>query len=109
MPELDEDTISGTEKIWGVVVGILTFPIGLVATIGLLANRSWGRVAGVIFGGVAGAAGVVAMVWLLAVFLPGPGVNYPFAPWFVFLAGLEAVLGFVAARTFLRGLRGTGS
>jgi hypothetical protein len=46
---------------------------------------------------------VVAAVWLVLVILPD--TSYPFAPWFVFLALLVAVLGLLAARRFLAGLK----
>ena len=102
----DAEPISGAEKGWGVVVGILSFPIGLIALIGLLANQGWARWLGLILGGLIAAAGVAAVIWLLVVFLPsGAGQNYPFGPWFVILGALYGLIGFFAARAFLRGIR----
>lgn len=97
--------ISGGEKGWGVVIAVLSFPIGLLALIGLLADQGWARWVGLVLGVVIATAGAAAAVWLALVFLPEYGTSYPFGPWFVFLAGLLAVLGALAARAFLRGLR----
>jgi hypothetical protein len=95
--------ITGAEKGWGVVIALITFPVGLLALAGLLAGQGWGRWVGLVLGVAAAIAGVVAAVWLVVVILPD--TSYPFAPWFVFLAALVAVLGFFAARRFLAGLR----
>jgi hypothetical protein len=97
--------ITGAEKGWGVVIAVITFPVGLVALVGLLAGRGWGRWVGLVLGAAAALAGVVAAVWLALVILPD--TSYPFAPWFVFLAVLVAVLGLLAARRFLAGLKST--
>jgi hypothetical protein len=102
-PAVEELEVSGREKAWGVVIGLLVFPVGLIALVGLLLNRSWGRWLGLFLGLLAGFGWAVAAVWLVAVVLPGS--SYPFAPWFVFLAALAAGLGFLAARAFQRGIR----
>jgi len=99
--------VTRAEKGWGLVIAILSFPVGLIAFFGLLANQGWARWVGLVLGVVIGALGVAAAIWLVAVFLPGPGASYPFGPWFVFIAGLATVLGLLAARAFLRGLRAT--
>ena len=101
------EPITGAEKGWGLVIAILSFPIGLIALIGLLADQGWARWVGLLLGAVIATSGVAAAIWLVVVFLPGQGSSYPFAPWFVFLAGLSAVLGLLAARAFLGGLRST--
>jgi hypothetical protein len=97
--------IHGVEKGWGLVLAVLSFPLGLIALIGLLADQGWARWFGFVLGVLIAISGVVAAVLLVTVFLPSQGASYPFGPWFVFLAGLVAVLGFLAARTFLQGLR----
>jgi hypothetical protein len=97
--------ITGAEKGWGAVIAVITFPVGLIALLGLLAGRGWGRWVGLVLGAVAAFAGVVAAVWLTLVILPD--ASYPYGPWFVFLAVLVAVLGLLAARRFLAGLRST--
>ena len=102
----EAEPISGAEKGWGVVVGILSFPIGLIATVGLLAGQGWGRWAGLVLGGLTTAAGVTAVIWLLLIFLPSDyAARYPFSPWYPILAGVYTVLAFLATRTFLRGVR----
>jgi hypothetical protein len=95
--------ITGAEKGWGAVIAVITFPVGLIALAGLLVGRGWGRWVGLVLGAAAALAGVVAAVWLVFVILPD--TSYPFAPWFVFLALLVAVLGLLAARRFLAGLK----
>ncbi len=97
--------ISGAEKGWGVVIALLSFPLGLFVLIGLLADQGWARWVGLVLGGLLGLTGIGVAIWLVVVFLPGQGASYPFGPWFVFLAGLMAVLGLLAARAFLVGLR----
>ncbi len=97
--------ISGSEKGWGLVVAVIAFPVGLIALVGLLAGQRWARWLGLILGAVVAVLGVVAAVWLVAYFLPEQGSSYPYGPWFVFLAGLAAVLGVLAARKFRAGLR----
>jgi hypothetical protein len=107
-PDADELEVSGREKAWGVVIALLAFPVGLIALLGLLLNRAWGRWLGLLLGLLAGIGWTVAAVWLVAVFLPEAGSSYPFGPWFVILAGLAAVLGFLAARDFRRAMRSAG-
>ncbi len=99
--------ISGAEKGWGLVLAVVSFPLGLLVLIGTLANRVWARWIGLVLGLLVGGIGIATAIWLLVVFLPGQGASYPFGPWFVFLAGLIAVLGLLAARAFQRGLRRT--
>jgi hypothetical protein len=97
--------ITGAEKGWGLVMAVLSFPLGLIAFIGLLANQAWARWLGLLLGVLVAAIWVGVIVWLLVVFLPGQGQDYPFAPWFVFLAAGMGVLALLAARTFLAGLK----
>jgi hypothetical protein len=97
--------ITRREKAWGAVVAVLTFPVGLLALIGLLAGQRWGRWLGVVLAAAAVIIGVVAAVLLVTVILPGS--SYPFGPWFVFLAVGWSILGFLVARIFLAGLRST--
>jgi len=97
--------ISSAEKGWGLVLAILSFPLGLLVLIGLLADQGWARWVGLVLGGLVAITGLAVIIWLVAVFLPGAGASYPFGPWFVFLAGLVSVLGLLAARGFLVGLR----
>lgn len=99
--------IHGVEKGWGLVLAVLSFPLGLIALIGLLADQGWARWFGLILGVLIAISGIVAAILLVVVFLPAQGASYPFGPWFVFLAGLVAVLGFLASRTFLQGLQST--
>jgi hypothetical protein len=97
----------GAEKGWGVVLAVISFPIGLLVLVGTLANQGWARWLGVALGLLAGAVWIATAIWLVVVFLPGQGASYPFGPWFVFLSGLMAVLSLLAARAFLGGLRRT--
>jgi peptidoglycan/LPS O-acetylase OafA/YrhL len=99
--------ISGAEKGWGLVLAVISFPLGLLVLIGTLANRGWARWIGLVLGLLAGTVWVVTAIWLIVVFLPGQGASYPFGPWFVFLSGLMAVLCLLAARAFRSGLRTT--
>jgi hypothetical protein len=92
--------ITGAEKGWGLVLAVLSFPLGLIVLIGLLANQRWARWLGLLLGVLVAIIGVVVVIWLLAVFLPGQGQNYPFAPWFVFLTAGGTLLALGAARTF---------
>ena len=101
--------ITGGEKGWGLVLAILSFPLGLIALIGLLADQSWARWVGLVLSVLVALVGVGVVVWLLVSFIPEQGSSYPFAPWFVFLAGLAAVLGLLAARRFRAGLQSTGT
>jgi hypothetical protein len=99
--------ISGTEKGWGLVLAVIAFPFGLISLVGLLAGQRWARWLAVILGAVVAILAVVAAVWLIAFFLPEQESSYPYGPWFIFLAGLIAVLGLLAARKFRAGLRST--
>ena len=99
--------ISGAEKGWALVIAIISIPLGLIVLIGALANQRWARWVGVVLGVLVGGIGLATAIWLVAVFLPGQGASYPFGPWFVFLSVLIAVLGLMAARVFLGGLRRT--
>ncbi|RPH35143.1 MAG: hypothetical protein EHM90_04810 [Chloroflexi bacterium] len=99
--------ITGTEKRWGFLLAVISFPLGLVALIGLLAEQGWARWFGLVLGVLIAISAALGVAWLVAVFIPEQGSSYPFAPWFVFLAGLAAVLGLLAARAFLAGLRST--
>jgi hypothetical protein len=91
------------EKSWGVVLAFVMFPIGLLAAIGLLAGWGWSRWLALVLSGIMVVAGVAVAIWLVVAVLPG--ANYPFGPWFVFAAGLAAILGLFAARAYLAGLR----
>jgi predicted lysophospholipase L1 biosynthesis ABC-type transport system permease subunit len=99
--------IHGNEKAWGLVLAVISFPLGLIALIGLLADQGWARWFGLVLGVLIAVSAAIGAFWLVAIFLPSEGSSYPFAPWFVFLACLVAVLGLLAARTFLQGLRST--
>lgn len=99
--------ITGAEKVWGLVVAVLSFPIGLVVLIGLLADQGWARWAGLVLGVLIGISAVVGAILLVVVFIPSQGSSYPFGPWFVFLAAAIGVLGLLAGRAFLEGLRRT--
>jgi hypothetical protein len=99
--------ITGAEKGWGLVLAVISIPLGLIVLIGALANQSWARWVGLVLGVLVASIWVAVAIWLVVVFLPGQGVSYPFGPWFVFLAALFAVLGLLAARAFLGGLRRT--
>ncbi len=100
-------SISGAEKGWGLVVALLSFPIGLLVLIGLLADQGWARWAGLVLGVMIGIAAIVGAILLVTVVIPGMGSDYPFAPWFPLLAALIGILGLLAARAFLEGLRRT--
>ena len=83
--------ITGAEKGWGLVLAVLSFPIGLIVLIGLLADQAWARWVGLVLGILVAITGIAVAVWLLLVWLPGDGQNYPFAAWLVFLtAGSQA-------------------
>jgi peptidoglycan/LPS O-acetylase OafA/YrhL len=99
--------IHGVEKGWGLVLAVLSFPLGLIALIGLLADQGWGRWFGLILGVLIAISAAVGAVVLVLVFLPSQGSSYPFGPWFVFLAAVVGILGLLAARSFLEGLRST--
>jgi hypothetical protein len=109
MSDPNTGPISRVEKGWGLVLAVISFPLGLLVLIGALANQGWARWLGLVLGLLAGAVWIVTAIWLLVVFLPGQGASYPFGPWFVFLAGLMAVLCLLAARAFRSGLRTTGT
>jgi hypothetical protein len=97
--------IGGAEKGWVLVMAVLSFPLGLIAFIGLLANQAWARWLGLLLGVAVAAIGVGVIVWLLAIFLPGQGQDYPYGPWLVVLAAVMTVLALFAARAFLAGLK----
>jgi hypothetical protein len=97
--------ITGAEKGWGLVMAVLSFPLGLIAFIGLLANQAWARWLGLLLGVAVAAIGVGVIVWLLVAFLPGQGQDYPYGPWLVVITAVGTVLALLAARTFLAGLK----
>ncbi|HEV7200569.1 MAG TPA: hypothetical protein VGO32_07175 [Candidatus Limnocylindria bacterium] len=99
--------IHGVEKGWGLVLAILSFPLGLIALIGLLADQGWARWFGLVLGVLIAITAGVGAILLVLVFLPSQGSSYPFGPWFLFLAAAVAILGLFAARSFLEGLRST--
>lgn len=97
--------VTRAEKGWALVIAIISIPLGLIVLIGALANQAWARWVGLVLGVLVGGIGLATAIWLVVVFLPGQGASYPFGPWFVFLSVLVAVLGLLAARAFLGGLR----
>lgn len=99
--------ISRAEKGWGLVLAVLTAAVGLIVLIGLLLNQRWARWLGLVLAAAVFAAWVAATI-LLILNRESPGaLNYPFYPWFIFLAALAAILSMFAARAFLAGLRRT--
>jgi len=97
--------ITGAEKAWGVAIALLMFPIGLLAAIGLFSDQGWARWVALVLAVVGAASSVAAVIWLLAVALPG--ANYPFGPWLVILAAVFGAAMAAAAGAFWRGLRST--
>ncbi|HEY7452435.1 MAG TPA: hypothetical protein VIA02_07955 [Candidatus Limnocylindria bacterium] len=97
--------ITGAEKGWGLVMAVISFPFGLIALIGLLANQAWARWLGLVLGVLVAGITIGTTIWLLVVYLPGAGQDYPWGPWLVVITAVMAVLAVLAARTFLAGLR----
>ena len=103
----EREPIPGAEKGWGVVMAILGFPFGLLALLGLLLNQEWGRWLGLLVAVVVTGTGIFASLWLLFVALTTPTWNYPFGPWFIVFTAIYALIGWLAAKSFLVGLRAT--
>jgi hypothetical protein len=97
--------ITSGEKGWGVLMGVVLFPIGLIATFGLLSNQAWARWVALVLAIISVLSAIAVMAWLLLVILPG--ANYPFGPWYVALVGLWGVVMALAAGRYWRGLRST--
>jgi hypothetical protein len=103
----EREPIPGAEKGWGVVMAILGFPIGLLALLGLLLNQDWGRWLGLLAAVLVTGAGIFATLWLGFVIIATEPWNYPFGPWFIVFTAIYAVIGWLAAKSFLKGLRAT--
>ena len=97
--------ITGAEKGWGLLLAPLSVAVGLIVLIGLLLDRRWARWLGLLVAAVTAVAWVVVAVLLFVNRDTPAAQNYPFFPWFIFLAGLFAVLATMAARAFLARMR----
>jgi hypothetical protein len=97
--------ITTAEKLWALLLAPLSVAIGLIVLIGLVVNQRWARWLGLVVAGMSGVAWAVVAVLLLVNRDAPAAQNYPFYPWFIFLAALFGVLCLLAARAFGRGLR----
>lgn len=105
MRDPDMAPITTVEKGWALLLAPLSVAVGLIVLVGLLLNLRWARWLGLIVAAVSAVAWAVVAVLLFVNRDTAEAQNYPFFPWFIFLAGLFAVLCLFAARAFRRGIR----
>jgi hypothetical protein len=79
--------------------------VGLIVLIALLLNQRWARWLGFAVAAATAVAWAVTAALLFTNRDSAEAQNYPFYPWFIFLAGLFAVLALLAARAYLTRLR----